>query len=508
MKKRRNFSGAIAFFTALLLLIVFIPINLIVSYYDRGFDMTPSKKYTLNEKTEQLLSDNSDKHIDIYYLSLLKYFQEAEASRYLPLYHTLTQLSERDNITLTCFEPNENAALSNELDPDGVLGVANGDIFVKCNGVTKKISHNKIFQRGADDSLQYAGEELIAAAIATCASGSLPTVYFLKGHSEKTINDSYAIYASNLKTAGYQVEELDLDAEGAIPSNAKIIYLAGPKEDITAKEKDLLLEYADNGGAMSFLIPPCDTEGRFFNIEEILEKFGIILDYNVVTESDPINMLNDKDGKQSENYFRVQYPVGGLYNDEFTQDLTADINDLVSAGEYIAGIANTRSITEIPEESFPGANYTERSSIIRNVPADDGSYSTVSKAMGGDDNTAAEANDLLSNMQLDFGYYSYNKTSGAKLIVIGTTAVIDVDQITSTKSIALSISGTQMLTNFTNTWLYDSDIQFGVGNKINSYDSMSFRDAGEAQSVMVIVYVIPIVLAALGIFVWLKRRNS
>ena len=37
--------------------------------------MTPSKKYTLNEKTVQLLNDTSDKKIDVFFLSKLEYFK-------------------------------------------------------------------------------------------------------------------------------------------------------------------------------------------------------------------------------------------------------------------------------------------------------------------------------------------------------------------------------------------------------------------------------------------------
>lgn len=514
MKKKKNLSGPLAFLAAILLLLIFVPINIIAGYFDRGYDMTPSKKYTLNDKTQKLLDETSDKEINIYYLSLLEYFKDAEASIYLPLYHTLTQLDERDNIKLTCFRPNENAALAEQLDPEGLLGTYEGDIFVECNGIVKKISKDKIFQTGADGSYQYAGEELISAAITTCSNGSLPTIYFLTGHGEKTIEDNFAEYASILKTNSYEVESLDLAKEGAIPSNASIIYLAGPTKDITDTEKQLLLDYADNGGAMSFLIDPCDTEGRFYNIEAIMEEFGLILDYNIVTETTAANMLYDPNQEQNENYFRVEYPAGSDYNSEFTQDLTSDLNTTISSGYLVAGISYPRSLTEIPEDSFPGASYIERSSIIKNTTGADGAYTTVSKAMGGDKDTADEADERLSGISLDFGYYSYNKKNGAKLIVIGTTAPIDSQICTPTVALsadqmeASSTSGTRTLTVFTNTWLYDSEIQFGVGNKINSYDSMVFKDSKDATSVIALLYIVPAVLAVIGIAVWLKRRNS
>ncbi|WP_295087340.1 Gldg family protein [Ruminococcus sp.] len=522
-KKKFNLSGAFALLLALLVLLIFVPINIIAGYFDKGYDMTPAKKYTLNSKTEEFLKEKSDKHIDIYYLSLLKYFQDAEASQYLPLYHTLTELEKYDNIDLHCFRPNEDPTKSQELDPEGLLGTYEGDIFVQCNGVTKKISRDKIFQTGSDGSRQYAGEELIAAAIDTCSKGYLPTVYFLTGHGEKTIGENFSNFAAILKTNNYNVQELDLDDTGSIPGDAKIIYLTGPTKDITSKEKQLLLDYAENGGAMSFLLDPCDTKGRFDNIESIMEEFGLILDYNIVTETTAANMLYDPNQVQSENYLRVEYPAGAQAGAELTQDLTSDLNKILDGSSaedsqqtmtLVAGISYPRSLTEIPEDSFPAASYVERSSIIRNTTGADGAYTTVSKSMGGDSTTAKEADEKLSGIPLDFGYYSYNKKTNAKLIVIGTTAPIDDVICTPTVEIPTgqqyvsSTSGTRMLTVFSNTWLYDSEVQFGVGNKINSYDSMIFKDSGDASKVITALYIFPALIACIGVFVWLKRRNS
>ncbi|WP_297959294.1 Gldg family protein [uncultured Ruminococcus sp.] len=506
-KKKLNLSGAFAFILALLVLAVFIPINLITGYYDKGFDMTPSKKYTLDEKTVQLINDNSDKQIDLYFLYKMEYFKRADANQLLPLYHALTQLEEFDNVKLTCFDPNEQASLTKQLDPDGLLGLEQGDLVVKCNNVTKKVAHQKFFQEDRAGVREFAGESLIDSAIATCASGSLPGVYFLTGHGEKSIDANLSTFAQKMKEKDYDVQELDLDKAGAIPENAKIIYLVSPQQDLTDKEKDLLLTYAENGGSMSFLIDPCDTEGRFYNIEAVMEYFGLILDYNIVTESAPVNQLQDRDSMQSENYFRVEYPAGGQYNEEFTQDLTSDINVLVSNGEYIAGIAYPRSLTEIPEDSFPGAAYTERSSLIKNITTVDDNtgesgYTTVSKSMGGDEITAQQADEMLTGLDLDFGYYSYNKTSGGKMVCIGTSAVIDNDLYD------VATTGTQMLTLFSNTWLYDADIQFGVENKFNSYDSMTFKDAKEAKTTMFLCFVPPFVIVLIGFIVWLKRRHS
>ena len=78
----------------------------------------------------------------------------------------------------------------------------------------------------------------------------------------------------------------------------------------------------------------------------------------------------------------------------------------------------------------------------------------------------------------------------------------DIDKVYPT------ISGTQYLAIFSNTWLYDTDIDMGIGNKSNSYDIMRFPDAPEAESVLRIFTIVPIVIALIGVAVWLKRRYA
>ena len=141
-KKKINLSGPFAFVLAILVLLIFVPINLIIKYYDKVFDMTPNKKYTLNSKTVDLLNEVEDKEIDVYYLSELRYLQDSP--EYLPLYHTLTELDSRSNITLHCIDPNEDVAIASQLDPTGILKVGDNDVFVKCGEIGRASCRERV----------------------------------------------------------------------------------------------------------------------------------------------------------------------------------------------------------------------------------------------------------------------------------------------------------------------------------------------------------------------------
>ncbi|MCM1132259.1 MAG: GldG family protein [Ruminococcus flavefaciens] len=493
-KKKFNLSGAFAIILALLILIVFVPINMIFGYYDKVFDMTPSGKYTLNPITEQLVEDTADKQIDIYFLATLMDLKDIPTC--LPLYHTLTELESKDNITLTCFDPNEDTELAESLNPTGLLEVGTADIFVKCGDTIKQIKFNRCFQTDSNGILEYAGEELIAGAIELCTSGNLPTVYFLTGYGDTSLEENYSIYKEEIMTDNYDVKELDLSATDKLPENTAIIYLVAPQKDITDSDREKLSNYIDNGGAISMILPPCETSGRFENIEYLLAKFELAMDYNIVREKNSDWQYRNLDSEQDDRYFRVSYPTK---NEEYSEDLTTDINQLITDGLYIAGIGNARSFSEITSDS----ELIEKYAIIENLPtsADSYEYTAVSEPMGGDSTTANQAKEK-SNTPLAMGYYSYNKQTGAKLYLIGSDDSIDNDRVT------ISIYGTRMLTLFSNTWLSDSDIDMGIGTKSNSYDTMVFEDGVAASKAIRLFIIVPIIFALAGVAVWLKRRYA
>ncbi|MBR5514498.1 MAG: Gldg family protein [Ruminococcus sp.] len=491
-KKKLNLSGAFAFVLALLVLIVFIPLNMIFSYSDKVYDMTPSGKYSLDPKTVEILDQTADKQIEVYFLNTL--FNLKNEPVCLPLYHTFMELDKRDNITLTCFNPNEDTSLAETLNPSGILEVKMNDVFVKCGDTIRQISGN-LFQTDANGADIYAGENLIAGAIYQCTTGSLPTIYFLKGYSDKTLDGNYSIYKNTAMTDNYDVEELDLSTVDKVPDNTAIIMLAAPNRDISDSDCQKLSDYIDNGGKIQMLLSPSDTEGRFENIEFLLAKFEIGMDYNILREKNAKWQLNDLESKQSDSYFVITYPAKA---EDYSEDLTTDLNTLIAEGTYESGVSHIRSFYELTSS---GA-MIEKASIIENLPTamDSNEYTCISEPMGGDALTAANAKEK-SNQPLVMGYYSYNKQTGAKLFVIGCDEPID-------DTLYIPSFGTRRLVQFSNTWLYSSDIDLGIENKFNSYDTMVFADGAEASRTINMFFIIPAVFAVLGLLVWLKRRYA
>ncbi|MCC8135310.1 MAG: GldG family protein [Ruminococcus sp.] len=513
MKKRKfNFSGVVAIVLAILVLVVLVPINVIFNYYDKYYDMTPSSMYTLSDTTVNLVNENSDKDVIIYTTFHVKELRDY--SSYLPLYHTLTQLEEYDNVEIIEVIPDEDPTIINELDPNDNLSITTGDIIVSCDDLIKKVDASAIFPYDDNDISTYAGEELLAGAIQIVTSGSLPKIYFLTGHGEKSIDDEYSEYAEYLKTTNnYEAVELNLSEVDAVPEDTAIIFIAGPQTDLTDDETEKLREYAADGGAMAFFLAPVEDEIIFDNIEDLLEDYEIEMYYNVLEETNPNNLIceltsldiyngedqSDSANSQNPRVFQIEYTAAD--SDSFTEDLTSGVLEMVSEGD-VGGISNTRSFGSTGDDSM----YIEKSPIIQTLLNTDSTglssgYSAVSVACGGDERTAEYA-ESLSGQILYPAYYSYNKQTGSKILAFGTTDILDAS------SMPQSTWLTQMLSLSSLIWLFDSNYDMNIGNKGISLDYMSFASAEEATSTLRIFTIVPICVAAVGLLVWLKRRHS
>jgi len=511
MKKNKfNLSGLVAFILAVLVLVVLVPVNIIFNYYDKNFDMTPSSMYTLSDTTKNLIKENKD--IKIYLTFHRNYLRER--SEYLPLYHTLTQLKEYDNIDMIEVIPDENPTLISEIDPNGNLNISTGDIIVKHGDIIKIIDPSAVFPYDENDISSYAGEELIAGALKIVTSGSLPKIYFLQGHGEKTIDGEYAQFSDYLKnTNNYQTAELDLSKETAVPDDTAIVFIAGPQSDLTDDETQKLRDYAEKGGAMAFFMDPVEGDFRFENIESLLADYEIEMLYNVLEETNPNNMLLDltaddlnsgadpEDPKNSQNprVFAVEYTPAS--DENFTENLTAGVLELVSEGNQ-GGISNTRSFVSINANS----PFIEKSPIIQTVLNTDSTgissgYSAISVPCGGDEKSAKYAESLNGQMFYP-AYYSFNKQTGSKILAFGTTDIINLNKMPQ------SVGMSQMLSLSSLIWLFDSNYDMNIGNKSVTLDYMSFPSAEKATSTLRIFTIVPICIAAVGLLVWLKRRHS
>ena len=129
----------------------------------------------------------------------------------------------------------------------------------------------------------FRGEQLITSAIQTVLESVQPTVYFLDGHQEHSIGDytrqaGYSSIARELRRESVTVKTLRLEALRRVPEDAAAVVLAGPRRRLADVEVDLIEDYLEHHGRLMVLLDPAvDT-----NLEELLGNWGVQLAQDVV----------------------------------------------------------------------------------------------------------------------------------------------------------------------------------------------------------------------------------
>ena len=112
-------------------------------------------------------------------------------------------------------------------------------------------------------------------------------IVFLEGHGERNpyreANHDYSLFATQLASKGYSVENLNLTQTSSIPNNTDVLVLASPKVPLLPGELALLRSYIQEGGNFLWLADPEQAlDGTDLLADELGIEFlpGIVVDPN------------------------------------------------------------------------------------------------------------------------------------------------------------------------------------------------------------------------------------
>lgn len=501
--KNRKFA-AYASILAALALAVTIPVNLLANRLDIRWDMTPASLYKLSDKTTEYLS-SIDEPLDMYFLMEMDYLKTDADS--MALYYTLEEYSSYDCINFVDFDPNIHPEILQEINSEGLMNLSTGDIVVKKGDSIKRIPANRMYDFYVSESesgsrivqeAYFAGENLITGAIRSVVTGKESTVYFISGHGEKSLFNDYSLFRANLNNINYSAKELNLPTTQTIPEDAEILLIADPKYDYTKDEIETLNSYLDNGGSLCFLMSPNEEKVDFKNLTSIMEDFGLGMDYDIVEESntslcikgDPrtfqASIVRTDDEEDNENAVRI----------------TDEIVDMVENQGYYAFMSNTRSFYQYINPSDVSLYVGSLMQTCSNG-TDEMGYDTataVGKPYGGTNPLTEE----IAGVPLDLAMYSTSVArNDAKIVVFGNSEFLDDEHVSEAQNLV-----TLDLFLASVTWMYNSedDIDMGIQDKAKDYDYMMMNSEAKANSIIVLFFVVPAVVALLGVGVYLKRR--
>ena len=265
LTSRQTKYGAYSGTYILVFLAILVAANYLANRYNKSFDATKDKLYSLSDQTERILGD-LDRDITIYYFDRKTNFVPAESSlvRYENVSHRVTV---------------------NYIDPDSQLDMAEA-MNVRTFGTV-------IVEAGARrEEANSTEEQEVTNAIIRVLKGEDRTACILTGHGEADSaddnpRDGFSAAKTEIESANYQTQVISLLENPEIPSTCTLLIIAGPETDYFEPEIDLLRRYVEGGGRALFMI---DYE-QSPSLVALLASWGIEVRDDIVIDTSGIGQL-------------------------------------------------------------------------------------------------------------------------------------------------------------------------------------------------------------------------
>jgi len=247
--------------------------NILGSRYDKTFDATSNKRYSLSEQTVKIVKGLKQDATITYFDQGAK-FREAK-----------DQLDQYANIS-----PKVHVEY---VDPDKKPQVAREAGVKNYGAAIVQIGEKK-------EEAKSMTEEGITGAFIRDLKNTTRTVCFVTGSGEHRIDDSERNGYSHLKELlgkdEYVAKSISLLEKAEVPGECTVVVVAGPTGDYVQPEIDAIKKYVENGGRALFLLDPPLKMGKAEIADNdvlagLLQSWGVTADKDLILDLSPIGQL-------------------------------------------------------------------------------------------------------------------------------------------------------------------------------------------------------------------------
>lgn len=281
MKNRNAFrGGAYSLSISVVVLAILIVVNIFASSLPTTmtrYDISASKLYSITSNTKAVVN-GLEEDVTIYWV--VQSGQEDEViENLLGKYDSLS-----DHIQVAKKNPDVYPTFAEQYTDEIVM---NNSLIVECGDRSRFIGYNDIYVQEADIysysyNTSFDGEGAITSAIDYVVSEELPQVYILEGHGEA---DLPASLQEQIEKENMETNTLSLLTVDAIPEDADCVMIYAPESDISQEEKELLADYAADGGKLFVAAGPV-PDGILENLYSLLADYGVEANEGIVVEGD------------------------------------------------------------------------------------------------------------------------------------------------------------------------------------------------------------------------------
>ncbi len=438
-----------------------------------AWDFTKEKIYSITQATRDKLQ-NIDEDVTIYIYNMYKYVEDFA--------YQYANLDEHIKVEVV-----DN--LNTHLEWKSKYGVTDSDAFIVMQTEDKeRLLFDENFYTYDYTTYEQVDitEEAMTNAILDVITEQAPKICFLEGH-----NVYPTIYFQYIKNALYtevnEIEELDLLVSGSIPDECKLLVITAVSEDITQKEKDLILDYIKKGGEILFLLDSNVDQIKTPNFNKILEEYGVSISDGIILEADGNKMISG-----APNFIISTINP----NSEIVKNINMDLNlCLINAGKLSIASEEELEKKNVTVETL--ATVSDKAFYRKNLKEE--SLERVDS-----DEDAAEA--PIAAM-----FTKENKDgNNSKMIIFSSTSfATNLEmQLDSDYSIhAIEAYNNQDILLNTVSYLTEREDNITIrktGETVTTYD----MNANQMRIVLGIIFGIPVFIIFVGILVWQIRRRK
>lgn len=369
-----------------------------------------------------------------------------------------------------------------------------GDIIVSCtkNGSEryKVIGYEDIYYLSQDTTYSAYGytmntvdgnnvETVVTSAIAYVTSDKTKKVAVIKGHSRTDYTEDYVTL---LKENNYEVTELTEGMVGSISNEYDAVVIAAPNTDFLGSELDALSEFLENDGKLGKgLIFFADAAAPYLpNLSDFLEQWGIAVGEGILFETN------------SQNYMPDDPTTMGTYPTDSENDITKGMqlcitgyNVPITEAYDAEGLITVTSLMSTPE------------SVVAAPVGTDAAWT------GADDYTKMSYSSVIQSEMMN--YDENNNEISSYVFAFSSVEFIksDYNEQSSVANKNITLAAAERAVGAENT-----GVSFVSKTIADESYSDSVTDASLRTVRIVFMFVLPIACIALGIYIFIRRKNA
>lgn len=530
--KKKLKYGSVAVVITVVFIAVVVFVNLIAEILtdkkNLKLDLTAQKYYEVSQDTIDYIKDvKKDVVIDVMYQK-----ENFEKSSYMKMVlETLNKYQQNsDHIEVEFHDVVSEPDVINKYSDVYSGTIQQGSIVVACGDRVKVISSiddlftidtSSYYQTGSSTITGYKGEQELTSAVMSVTDANPKKAAFITGYNGSSIYHSYNSNAVNslynlMNKNGYEISQIDILNDDLSPDDYDIVVLPAPVNDLTTDCISKLDDFLYNGGKLDRnMIYIADIfQYKTPNIDDFLEIWGIEVGDSVVYESNA-----DKNQKVTISTGSAEAPIVSSVDDDFTSELSntklpivapvsRNINLLFDANvdrttnsllqtsdtAYLYPL-NMKSVDEAKAEAAEQEQAT--SDAENSTEATEEETEATTKF---DTETAEKATQNVMALAKKTNTEN-NETHTNNLLVIGGMSLVDPNLTSSA-----TYNNAEFIVNAINQ-ICGKENGIIIAEKSLTQTTIDITAAQITTIRRIIEYVIPLIVIAAGIFVYVWRKN-